>query len=117
MACCPTCGQGLPADGLVVDVGARRLLIDGRIIALQPIQSAILTALVGRMPECVQTDRIMTAIYGADGGPDTAEVALRVTICDLRRRLAATSLRIVNHRGQGYSLHRDPARMRIRRVA
>jgi DNA-binding winged helix-turn-helix (wHTH) protein len=111
MGCCPTCGQGLPETGFLLDVSANRLLIDGRLIVLRPMEAAILKVLFDGMAvaESVRTERVLTAIYGSTGIPDTGDASLRVTIHHLRKRLASTRLRLVNHPGKGYSLHFAPA--------
>lgn len=117
MACCPTCGQAVPQAGFVIDVDASRVLIEGRLIKLRPMEAAILKVLSDRMSQCVGTDRLFIALHGATGIPDSADTSLRVTIHNLRRRISTTVLSIVNHRSEGYSLHFLPEGLQINRRA
>jgi DNA-binding winged helix-turn-helix (wHTH) protein len=87
---CPVCGQALP------DTMRARALSIIECLRVQPQARMIGEMLADKMPLFVSCDALVELLWGDDpnGGPITAEAAVKVRISHLRRALIGSALRI-----------------------
>ena len=102
--------ERLSSGGLVVDVGARRVQVDGSEVELTGIEFDILVALLRRAGRVVPRE----ALLGEAGRGDVAvgERTVDVHISRLRKKLGddpRSPYRIKTVRGVGYVFSREPA--------
>jgi hypothetical protein len=112
MRCCPTCKQPLPAsDELLIDA-ANSVVQRGGLRTYIPagMSVRILQILHAAYPGPVTLKRIIGQLYGdaPDGGPLSAENAVRVYLCKLRPALRSVGVRIDCVRPFGYLLVMEP---------
>ncbi len=92
--------------GLIVDLGRRRVTVDGREVSLTPTEYDLLRALV-RHPGKVLTHRhLLTEVWGVPYQTETQ--LLRVNISNLRHKIEPNPARptyLTTEPGVGYRLH------------
>ncbi|UNK48022.1 response regulator transcription factor [Lysobacter sp. S4-A87] len=86
--------------GLDFDSAARRVTLDGAVIDLPNREFRLLEILIGRVGRVVSREEIGSGLFGFDDGAGPNAIELYVS--RLRRRIAASRLRIVTVRGVGY---------------
>ena len=88
-------------------LGPVEATIDGRPLSLGPKkQRSLLAVLALHANETVSVDRLVDALWG-DRPPATAQKMVQLYVSQLRRLLAADSVKIVTQ-GHGYALRIDP---------
>ncbi len=107
---CPTCGQAVTAVlDIKYDHAARVLIAGGRAVCLAKTAHGVMSMLLSRFGQCVETDDLIGAAYGLDE-PSNARKSVAVIIFNLRFKLVGTGLDVVTHRGVGYAIvHATPA--------
>lgn len=103
MGCCPTCGQGLAANELLIDLGVNRVAYDGAVAELQPAEAELLVTLFRHAPGLATKEVIAVALWGVLS-PDRSRHCIPVHVYGLRKKLAPLGIRIETHWGRGYSL-------------
>ncbi len=103
--------RAAPVDigGLVVDLAARRCLVDGQEVQLRPREFDLLAELVRRAGDAVSRDELMTNVWDAQWYGSTKTLDMHVSA--LRRKLAAAGAdpsRITTLRGFGYRFESEP---------
>jgi two-component system KDP operon response regulator KdpE len=95
---------------LVIDLTARTVRRDGRIIHLTPIEWELLRTLVNRSGRTLTHAQLFAAVWGAIAGDPRQH--LRVHVANLRRKIERDPVRpelIVTEPGVGYRLEELPA--------
>lgn len=93
----------LQADGLMVDIAARRVRKDGRLINLTPTEFKLLVALIEQPGRVMTPRQLVMRVWGAQFADDTDYI--RRYVWHLRQKLQAESSGpqyIHNERGFGY---------------
>jgi len=99
------CRRTLVLNGSTVVIQGANLLVDGRRVALPPLEQAVFDALATRPGAVVPR----TALLERGWGSSTADArALEATVSRLRRRLGPCGAALASVRGRGYRLG-DPA--------
>jgi len=99
----------LTLGGLVVDLAARRCLVDGNEVHLRPREFDLLAELVRRAGEAVSRDELMTNVWDAHWYGSTKTLDMHVSA--LRRKIAAAggeASRLTTLRGFGYRFETGP---------
>lgn len=93
-----------------VDLGARRLTVDGHLVPLGPLEFALLEYLVSNAGIAVSRDQIMSAIYGyeADIGTERVDLLARRLRSKLGSGATGTGW-ITAVPGYGYRLEKESA--------
>lgn len=95
---------------LILDVSARRCILDGHEVGLRPKEFDLLAALASRPGTAVTREDLMAEVWDENWFGSTK--TLDVTMAALRRRLAAESAgtvpTITTLRGHGYRLETSP---------
>lgn len=87
----------LTAGPIAIDELQARVTVDGRVVALSPLEYRVLNYLMFHSPKVVHTDELMEHVYGAgDRDHNTLEALIR----RLRKKLSTDPIR--NKRGFGY---------------
>lgn len=108
---CPTCGQSLPADLLVIDREAGIIVADGRFAHLTSQEFSVFISLYdakGRVLSKEQLLRVVTAHWGEE--PEIKIVD--VFVCKVRAKMKGMPLGIETVWGRGYRLM-SPRKMEI----
>lgn len=93
---------------LAIDTRSQEVTVDGRPLALTPLEYALLAFLAGAPRQVFTTDQLLAHVWGSPPGSQDASPVTE-HVYRIRRKLAAahlTSPRIVTVRGTGYRL--DP---------
>lgn len=96
----PSASSPAPICGLVVDRGARRAYVHGKLIHLTSLEFDLLSYLEERRASTVTADEITRCVHGSshqDGG------VVRQLVHKLRKKLG-NRVSIVTRRGKGYSI-------------
>jgi hypothetical protein len=96
--------RDLPVEPDVVDAAARELVLDGRRVALTPLEYDLLCYLRDRADQPVAREALLRDVWGYDwtGGANVVEVA----VSGLRRKLGDRAAALETVRGVGYRLRR-----------
>lgn len=97
-------GRAVTLDGLVVDVEARRVSVDGQGIPLTAKELAILTFLALRRGRTVSREEVIEAVWG--DLDESLRATLDVLIGRIRRKLGGCAALLQTVRGVGYCLER-----------
>jgi hypothetical protein len=94
--------RDLPVEPDVIDVAARELVLDGRRVALTPLECDLLGYLRDRAGRPVARETLLRDVWGYDwtGGANVVEVA----VSGLRRKLGDRAAALETVRGVGYRL-------------
>ena len=93
----------LPAfGGLRADPDSGAVYHQGQALDLPPREAALLAALLQRPGHAVAKERLFELVFAGD--PDVHIEAIEVVAYRLRKRLAATGVRLITLRGLGYLL-------------
>ena len=98
-----------PEVDLRLDLEAREVTLQGRLIRLLPREFAVLKILAEQAPKNVSYEHITKQIWGQDSGK--ARSHLKTIVFGLRRKLEKDPLSpelVVNNRGLGYQLETRP---------
>jgi two-component system response regulator TctD len=85
---------------LSLDVASRTLRVEGRPVECGRREFRLLEALVGRLGQVVQKERLMGQVFSLD--EDVSVNALELHVSRLRRKLQDSGVEIVTVRGIGY---------------
>jgi len=97
----------LPAfAGLRADPDSGAVYHQGQALDLPPREAALLAALLQRPGHAVAKERLFELVFAGD--PDVHIEAIEVVAYRLRKRLAATGVRLITLRGLGYLLKAAP---------
>ena len=99
----------LTLGGLVVDLAARRCIVDDTEVHLRPREFDLLAELVSRAGEAVSRDELMTNVWDAHWYGSTKTLDMHVSA--LRRKIAAAggeASRLTTLRGFGYRFETGP---------
>jgi two-component system response regulator TctD len=97
----------LPAfGGLRADPDSGAVYHQGQALDLPPREAALLAALLQRPGHAVAKERLFELVFAGD--PDVHIEAIEVVAYRLRKRLAATGVRLITLRGLGYLLKAAP---------
>jgi two-component system, OmpR family, response regulator TctD len=91
--------------GLRVDAGSGAILFAGQPMELSVREAALLRALLARPGQAVAKDRLTELVFEGEGTAVQAD-AIEVVVYRLRKKLAATAVRLITLRGLGYLLQR-----------
>jgi DNA-binding response OmpR family regulator len=95
-------------DGLEVDVGSRRVFLDGSAVSLRKKEFDLLALLVAEAGRVVTRERIMAEVWDARWSGSTKTLDMHIS--SLRRRLGPAGDRITTLRGVGHRFERvEPA--------
>lgn len=103
MTCCPTCGQKVSKDKLLIDLAGNTVTYGDRTVKLSPQQAEMLYVLNETAPRMCTNEFMQARIYGEEDGPPTYEW-INVQIFHLRRKLRNFPVIVNNHWGRGYML-------------
>lgn len=98
---------------LIVDLMRRVITLSGRILELSPIEFSLMTYLVIESPRTISPKELMREVYGYESDAYEAQACVRQHICNLRRKIRATTKQknlIRTVRGKGYALEPDISR-------
>ncbi len=103
---CPTCSQPLPlAGGLTVDPRDGSVSVNGDRLWMPTMEATLLMALWTRRPRHVPYEIIFDDMYGLECDQDwPSPKILNVYVCNLRRKIKNTPLKIETEWGRGYRL-------------
>ncbi len=96
----------LKTGGLVADIAKHQVLLEGKEIALTPIEFTILTVLLQNQGVVVTHSQLIQQVWGSVYGDESR--ILRVNISNLRRKLEPDPNRpvyILTELGVGYRIH------------
>ena len=96
--------SSISCGALVFDTQKRVFHLAGRELNLPPREYTLLLALMQRVGHTVPKQALYDRVFGHS---EANLEAVEVTICRLRKQLAATNVRIVNMRGVGYRLESE----------
>lgn len=104
---CPCCGQSLATrTNPELDLDTNTLFYDDKAVRLSPSEAVILFMLIKYMPGIVNCERLYSAVYGSQDGPQSEYDGIRVWVCSIKRLVKPAGLLIQSHRERGYSLTR-----------
>lgn len=109
--CCPTCGQSVPTNGMLVDLDLNRVSHNGKVAKLVPSECELLVTLLRGAPGLVSNERAAVALWGAFSAERSNNV-IKVHISRLRQKLTPLGIQIETHWGRGYSLRGDEEMLR-----
>ncbi len=98
---CPYCGGPYDPPPLKTDLDRNRIYINGHPVKVLPGVAEVLDVLLNDFPNSVTATRLIDRLWGATGGPDTAENVVKVYISKLRKCLEQSDWRVVNGRRTG----------------
>ncbi len=98
-------GEGPEYGGLRVDSDSGAVYHQGQPLELAPREAALLRALLTRPGQAVAKERLSDQVFA--GEADVQADAIEVVAYRLRKKLAATGVRLVTLRGLGYLLRHD----------
>lgn len=101
MACCPTCGQAVPAAKLLVCLQTNTASFGGQTVQLRPREAEIAEIIRSVYPRSLSAEAIAGRLYGAS---DRSIGSVYVLTCHLRRKLATIGATITNTHSAGYRL-------------
>jgi DNA-binding response OmpR family regulator len=104
MSCCPTCGQGIDANRLIVSLEANQITRGGVSIHVTPLEAEYMHVLAKRYPACARRSATIAEIYGAGHEPSDALSVIRTITSRLRRKLKPIGVEILNVQAVGYRL-------------
>jgi DNA-binding response OmpR family regulator len=88
----------------VLDLPARRLLVDGREEPLRPREFDLLAALAARPGVVLSRESLLERVWGGEAGPDSRTIDVHVSRLRDRLEAAGAGLRVEGVRGVGYRL-------------
>jgi len=91
---------------LVYDSGSKRFSLGSEALALTPREHAVLRALIQHSGEPLSKQEILERVFSDDH--DVHPEAVEVLVHRLRKRLEASTVRIMTLRGLGYVLESAP---------
>ena len=95
---------GLSLGSLKLDLTQQQFTLDGEVLALTPLEFAVLRTLMLKSGEPVSKQFILDRLLDADS--DLSLEAIEVIIHRLRRKLPTTAVEIATLRGIGYCLQK-----------
>ena len=105
--CCPACGQMTNiTDHLLIDRRRGVVSFRGVEVRLTNYKFRLCEIFIAANRKILTNAQLIHGMYGHryDGGPENADVCVRVYISKLRAALDIIGVRIVNVPGHGYSL-------------
>lgn len=100
---CPCCGQRIENSPLKVSLEFNTVICGGMALELEPKQAELMYVLRKHWPRNVHKDRLLSQVWGQQ---QVEENAVRTTIYQTRKRVAAIGYTIRNSRKQGYRLEK-----------
>lgn len=100
-ACCPNCGQEMPADGVVINVNTGQVVAGGKAANLTAIKVRVLDALYRASPKFLDRETLLTAGWG-DAALDLNDRSVDAEIKRIRKALRPLGLEIETGYGRGY---------------
>jgi DNA-binding response OmpR family regulator len=103
---CPTCGQPIPEDGLIVDAQNGYVILGPRRVKLRGLQFHILKALAEVRPNILTYDRLISRVWGLNE-PDDVRGSICVNLSKLRPKIAPLGIDVRTVYGEGLYLSTD----------
>ncbi len=91
---CPCCGQPVPRDQLLVDLGSNSIQYRGKLVAVDPKQAELAHALAKAFPKVLRKHEAFIALWGGLDDKDRND-SLAVHVSLLRRALKLVGVSIV----------------------
>lgn len=101
---CPTCGQDVAGDKVLVTLDSNTLTYKGHSVKLTRGEADAALVLARAMPRPVGYDSMITQIYGANDTPNTVQKCLQVWVCHLRKKLEPLGLAIETVLSRSYCM-------------
>lgn len=101
--CCPTCGQALAQERLIIDLNANCVAMGGVRVHLAPREAEILSVLQAHYPKFVRDEYLEACVVGIDEDSKSRSWA-SIYIFKLRKKLQPFGVKINNQFGVGYQL-------------
>ena len=92
-------------DGINIDLAARILRIDGKVVSLTPKEYDLLTFLIENQGIALSREKIISTVWGYDYYGDDRTLDTHIKL--LRKNLGPYSNRIVTLRGVGYRFEKE----------
>lgn len=92
-------------DGINIDLAARILKIDGKVVSLTPKEYDLLTFLIENQGIALSREKIISTVWGYDYYGDDRTLDTHIKL--LRKNLGPYSNRIVTLRGVGYRFEKE----------